>query len=84
MRSDRDRYGTAIDDFKHAYLGDKKNTYPKTLHDAYTLLKGWTKGGKKIQPNHVGMSFNTMGDDDGDGTTLATGGNSQYSGPSCN
>ena len=32
----------------------------------------------------MGMSFNTMGDDDGDGTTLATRGKSQYSGLLCN
>ncbi len=31
MGSNSDRYRTTIEDFKHAYLGDKKNTYPKTL-----------------------------------------------------
>mmetsp|Transcript_44168 Transcript_44168/g.92862 ORF Transcript_44168/g.92862 Transcript_44168/m.92862 type:complete len:151 (-) Transcript_44168:248-700(-) len=46
MGSDRERYGSAINNFKHAYLMDKKNPYPKTLHDSYTLLKGWTRGGK--------------------------------------
>ncbi len=84
MGPDCDRCGTAIDDFKYAYLVDKNNPYPKTLHDAYTLLKGLKKGGKKIQPNHVGMSFNTMGGPNEDGTILATGENSQYSGPPCN
>ena len=84
MGSDGDGYGTAIDDVKHVYLRDKKNSYPMTLHNAYTLLKGWTKGGKKAQTNHVGISFNTMGEYDEDGIILATGGNSQYSGPSYN
>ena len=81
MGSDRNRFGGAIEEFEHAYLMDKRNNYPKTLHDSYTLLKGWKKGiNKQNYPNKVGVSFNTVGDDDG--TALATDGE-RYSGPAC-
>ena len=44
MGVDRDRFKSAIEEFEHAYPMDKRNNYPKTLHDCYTLLKGWKKG----------------------------------------
>jgi hypothetical protein len=47
MGADRDRFGSAIEEFEHTYLMDKKNRYPKTLHDRYTLLKSWKKSGSR-------------------------------------
>ena len=61
---------------------DKHNNYPKTLHDCYTLLKGRKKGNNHQQnPKRVGVSFNTVGEDN-DGTALAIKGE-PYSGTSC-
>ena len=82
MGADHDRFKSAIKEFEHAYLMDKRNNYPKTLHDCYTLLKGWKKGNNHQQnPNRVGVSFNTIGEDN-NGTMLATKGNT-YSGTPC-
>ena len=50
MGADRDRFGSAIEDFECAYLMDRKNRYPKTLHDCYTLLKGWKRGEYETEP----------------------------------
>lgn len=65
MGANRENFGDLITDLKHSYLKNKKNEYPKDLHSAYTLLKGWSN--KKIQrnPNKVGVSFNTNGEEDG-------------------
>jgi hypothetical protein len=60
-----------------------KNRYPKTLHDAYTLLKGWKMNSTiKQHPMKLGVSFNTVGDGDDEGTTLVNQG-TKYSGPPC-
>ena len=59
---------------------DRKNKFPKTLNDAYTLLKGWKKGVQK-NPNRIGVSFNIDGDEEGD--TLVNHGKQKYDGPSC-
>jgi hypothetical protein len=59
-------YGDLLTDLKNQFLKDKKNEYPKRLHDAYTLLKGWSKGRQAKNPNKVGVSFNTNGDEEGD------------------
>lgn len=59
MRAVQDCFSSAIEDFEHAYLMDKKNRYPKNTHECYTLLKGWRKaGGKQYNPTGVGLSFN--------------------------
>jgi hypothetical protein len=72
LGADRERFGSAIQDFEHSYLMDHKNRYPKSLHDAYNLLKGWKKG-QMSQVNKVGVSFNTNGEDE-DGTALVNKG----------
>lgn len=38
MGEDRDRFGSAIENFECAYLMERENRYPKTLHDYCTLL----------------------------------------------
>ena len=54
---------------------DHKNRYPKTLHDAYTLLKGWKKNSTvKQHPMKLGVSFNTVGDGDKEETALVNQG----------
>lgn len=78
LGADRERFGSAIQDFEHSYLMDHKNRYPKSLHDTYNLLKGWKKG-QMSQVNKVGVSFNTNGEDE-DGTALV---NKGYTGPAC-
>ena len=83
MGADRDRYGSAIEDFESAYLMDRKNRYPKTLHDAYTLLKGWKKNSTmKQHPMKLGVSFYTVGDGDEEETALVNHGG-KYNGPPC-
>ena len=67
MSSDRDKYDTLVKDYNRDYLGGN-NKYPKTLQDAYNLLKGWNKNEKPGQtyPSKVGMSFNMVGEEDGE------------------
>jgi len=62
-------YGKVIEQFDQTYLsGD--NNYPKKLHNAYTLLKNWTrKPQRKHMPRNLGLSFNIEGDESGN--TLA-------------
>ena len=52
-----------IKDYDREYLG-RINKYPKTLQDAYNLLKGWNKHEKTGQkyPSKIGVSFNTVGE----------------------
>ena len=64
--ANHEMFGDLIIDLKHSYLKNKWNEYPKNLQAAYTLLKGWTKGRPTRNPNKVGMSFNTLGDEDGE------------------
>ena len=61
MNADRDKYGTLIKDYARDCLGGT-NTYPKTLQDAYNLLKGWNKNEKPGQKysSKVRTSFNTV------------------------
>ena len=59
-------FGDLIVDLKHSYLKNKRNEYPRNLQAAYTLLKGWTKGRPTRNPNRVGVSFNTLGDEEGE------------------
>ena len=69
--SDRDQFGSLIEDYDREYLSGY-NKYPKTLQDAYNLLKGWNKRKSTQRYPKVGLSFNTMGnDDDEDGVALA-------------
>ncbi len=71
MGADQDHFGSAIEDFQCAYLMDRRSSYPKTLHDAYTLLKGWKKtSGGRYQPTMMGVSFNTVGTREADGDAL--------------
>ena len=67
MNADQDTYGTLIKDYENDYIGGN-NKYPKTLQDAYNLLKGWNKNEKPGQkyPSKVGMSFNAVGKEDGE------------------
>ena len=67
MNADRDTYGTLTKDYNRDYLGGNIK-YPKTLQDAYNLLKGWNKNEKPGQkyPSKVGASFNTTGEEDGE------------------
>ena len=57
---DCDKYGTLIKYYYSGCLGGISK-YPKTLQDAYNLLKGWNKHEKQGQkyPSKVGVSFNT-------------------------
>jgi hypothetical protein len=66
LGSNQGIYGDMLTDLKNQFLKDKKNEYPKTLHDAYTRLKGYTKDKHAKNPNKVGVSFNTNGEEDGD------------------
>ena len=84
MGADKIRFGSAWEDFEHAYLMDRKNRYPKNIHECYTLLKGWKKSSNKQTPLRVGVSFNTVGDENGDsGTALVNAGKGKYTGPPC-
>lgn len=83
--ADWDRFGSTIEDFECTYLMDRKNAYPKTLHDSYMHLKGWRKQpGMRQHPLKMGVLFNTIGDsdNDADGTSLVNQGN-KYKGPLC-
>ena len=64
---DRNKYGTLIKDYDREYLCGI-NTYPKTLQDTYNLLKELHKHEKAGQkdPFKVGVSFNTVGEEDGE------------------
>ena len=42
LNADRKRYGSLIEEFDRAYLGNV-NRYPKTCVEAYNLLKNWHK-----------------------------------------
>ena len=65
MNSDQELYGSLIKDFDRDYLS-KINKYPKTVHDAHNLLKGWhEKVTRQKNGGRLGLSFNTMGDDGG-------------------
>ena len=65
MNSDQDLYGSLIKGFDRDYLS-KINKYPKTVHDAHNLLKGWhEKVTRQKNGGRLGLSFNTMGDDEG-------------------
>ena len=46
MGADREHFGSAIEDFECAYLMNRRNQYPKSLHDCYTPS---SKGGRKDQ-----------------------------------
>mmetsp|Transcript_36712 Transcript_36712/g.77037 ORF Transcript_36712/g.77037 Transcript_36712/m.77037 type:complete len:161 (-) Transcript_36712:659-1141(-) len=71
INSDWERYGDVIEQFNQAYLSGNNN-YPKKLHDAYTLLKNWTKRPqKKHVPSKLGLSFNIKGDKDGNTLVLS-------------
>ena len=67
MNTDRDKYGTLIEDYDRDYL-DGNNKYPKILQDEHNLLKGWTKHEKPGQKysSKVGMSFSTVGEEAGE------------------
>ena len=71
LNSDREQYGSLIEEFDRDFLSGI-NKYPKTLHEAYNLLKGWNK--KKIGNKNyrVGLAFNTMGEEE-----------EEYNGPPC-
>ena len=78
MDVDCNTYGTLLKDYDRKYLGRVK-TYPKTLQDTYNLLKEWNKHKKPGQkyPSKVGVSFNTVGEENGealgnDGATYPT------------
>jgi hypothetical protein len=76
MGDDRDRFGRAIEDFECSYLMDHRNSCHKTLHDCYTLLKGWRMSvGLKQHPMKLGVLFKSVDDDDGEGTSLVNWGN---------
>lgn len=71
MGADRMRFLSTIKDFEHAYFMDRKNRYPKSIHECYTLLKGWRKSINKQHPLRDGVQFNTVSNGDYDsGTTL--------------
>ena len=50
FKADRDRYRGAITECRHDFLKGR-DSYPKTLHEAYAMLKGWTKGNRPHQPS---------------------------------
>ena len=67
MNTDRDKYDTLIKDYNRECLGGI-NKYPKTLQEAYNLLKGWnkhTKTGHKY-PSKIGISFTAVGEENGE------------------
>ena len=65
MNTDCDQHGTLIKDYNREYHGGS-NKYPKTLQDAYNLLKGWNTYEKtgKTYSFKIGVSFNTVGEED--------------------
>ncbi len=63
LNSDKEQYGSLIEEFDRDFLSGI-NKYPKTLHDAFNLLKGWNKK-KVVNRNYqVGIAFNTMGEEE--------------------
>ena len=69
LNADRKRYGALVEKFVRAYLGGN-NRFPKTVNEAYNLLKNWNRNPDQPQqrnPNRVGVSFNTIGDEGSDG-----------------
>ena len=78
--ADPDQFSGLLKDLRHMYLMNKKNEYPKTLHDAYVLLKGWGKGKNANPKQPVGVAFNVNGQEE-DGIQLVNKGS--YSGPPC-
>jgi hypothetical protein len=84
MGANREHFGSTIEDFKHVYLMDRKNRYPKSIHECHTLLKGWRKSTSKQHPTRVVVSFNTVGDEDEDGAALVNNARKgKYGGPPC-
>ena len=83
LGADKDRFGGAVEDFAHSYLMDKSNQYPADTQACYNLLSNWQKSsGRPRDRDRAGVSFNTLGDDDG--TALVNdGGGKKYSGPPC-
>jgi len=71
LGADRDIYGGMIEEFDRDYLTGT-DRYPTTLHKAYTILRNWHggKSGRKKKPSdrdtELGVSFNTVGEGDGD------------------
>ena len=63
MNADCNKYGTLIKDYDREYLGGI-NKYPKTLQDAYNLLKGQNthEATEQKHPSKVGTSFHTLGE----------------------
>ena len=64
MDAGRSKYGTLIKGYNRNYLSGI-NKCQKILQDAYSLLKGWNKHktpGQKY-PSKVGVSFNTVGEE---------------------
>jgi hypothetical protein len=83
MGMDQDRFRSTIEDFECAYPMDKENRYPKTLHDWYTLLKGW-KGAKHEAESYVpGVSFNSVGDETSNEGSALVNNRRKYKGPTC-
>ena len=62
MNTDCDKYSTLIKGYDRKYLSGN-NKYPKTLHDAYNLVKRWNKYKPVGQnyPSTVGISFKKRG-----------------------
>ena len=77
LNADKKRYASLVEEYDRAYLtkvnGVPHNRYPKTINEAYNLLKNWNKNPDQQQrnPNRVGVSFNTVGDT-GEGKQLCS------------
>ena len=83
MGADKGRFGGAVEDFAHSYLMDRSNQYPADTQACYNLLRNWQKpSARPRERDRAGVSFNTLGDDDG--TALFNdGGGKRYIGPPC-
>ena len=80
LNADPDAVRDTLSDYARDYLSGH-NMYPKDLTTAFTLVKS-LKPRKKKQPpvpSDLGHSFNTVGDDDDDGTALVNAGNEKSS-----
>ena len=79
LNANREQYTSLVEEFDRAYLSGI-NKYPKTPIEACNPLKGWKKRriGNKT-PGKLGLSFNTMGDDEEKVFVNSNG----YKGPKC-
>ena len=73
LNADKKRYGHLIEEFDRAYLGSI-DRYPKTVTEAYQLLKNWNKSSSQGKNNSsIGVAFNTVGEETSEGAKKKCG-----------